>query len=149
MRCAGCHLLPSPLPGVRGGQLPAPTRKPQCEQASRHGCPRGTAWWKMAHRTNGETAAASATIRPSRPRRDSVPGRSAALRGSADIVHQPADGRILWETEAGSRAALMDAVRIGALAAEIWRWRLESGEFFDGAAHPAGKASTLHLTMRP
>jgi transcriptional regulator with XRE-family HTH domain len=61
------------------------------------------------------------------------------------IVHQPADRRILWETEAGSHATLIDTVRIRALAAEIWRWRLESSEFFDGAAHPAGTTEFLSV----
>ena len=49
------------------------------------------------------------------------------------VVSPEADGRSLWETGAGSRATLIDTVRVGALAAEIWRWRLSPGEQFDGA----------------
>jgi transcriptional regulator with XRE-family HTH domain len=61
------------------------------------------------------------------------------------VVQRRAAGRVLWETKAGSRAALVDTVRVGALAAEIWGWRLAPGEFFDGAAHPAGTMEFLSV----
>ncbi|HWG69775.1 MAG TPA: XRE family transcriptional regulator [Steroidobacteraceae bacterium] len=61
------------------------------------------------------------------------------------VVHQRADGRDLWETRAGSRATLIDTVRIGGLAAEIWRWRLSPGEHYDGAAHPEGTTEFLSV----
>jgi len=54
------------------------------------------------------------------------------------VVHPHADGRVLWETTAGSRATLIDTVRLGGIAGEIWRWRLVAGGHFDGAAHPGG-----------
>jgi quercetin dioxygenase-like cupin family protein len=61
------------------------------------------------------------------------------------VVHGRAAGRVFWETKAGSRATLVDTVRLGALAAEIWRWRLSPSEFFDGAAHPAGTTEFLSV----
>jgi transcriptional regulator with XRE-family HTH domain len=61
------------------------------------------------------------------------------------VVHERAAGRALWETQAGSRATLVDTVRLGALAAEIWDWRLAPTEFFDGAAHPAGTMEFLSV----
>ena len=61
------------------------------------------------------------------------------------VVSPDADGRILWETSAGSCATLIDTMRLGDLAAEIWRWRLSPGEQFDGAAHPAGTTEFLSV----
>jgi transcriptional regulator with XRE-family HTH domain len=61
------------------------------------------------------------------------------------IVHPHAAGRVLWETKARSRATLVDTVRLGALAAEIWAWRLAPGEHFDGAAHPEGTTEFLSV----
>jgi transcriptional regulator with XRE-family HTH domain len=61
------------------------------------------------------------------------------------VVHQRAAGRVFWQSTAGSCATLVDTVRIGALAAEIWDWRLAPGEFFDGAAHPAGTTEFLSV----
>jgi quercetin dioxygenase-like cupin family protein len=61
------------------------------------------------------------------------------------VVHNRAVARVLWETKAGSRAALVDTVRIGALAAEIWDWRIAPSEFFDGVAHPAGTTEFLSV----
>ena len=61
------------------------------------------------------------------------------------VVHPRGAGRSLWETAAGSRATLIDTVRIGALAAEIWDWRLEPSESFDGAAHPTGTMEFLSV----
>jgi transcriptional regulator with XRE-family HTH domain len=61
------------------------------------------------------------------------------------VVHPHEDGRVLWETKAGSCATLIDTVRLGRLAAEIWKWRLSPGEHFDGAAHPAGTTEFLSV----
>jgi transcriptional regulator with XRE-family HTH domain len=61
------------------------------------------------------------------------------------VVHQRAAGRVLWETTSGSRATLIDTVRLGALAAEIWSWRLAPGGYFDGAAHPEGTTEFLSV----
>jgi transcriptional regulator with XRE-family HTH domain len=61
------------------------------------------------------------------------------------LVHHRAAARAFWETKAGSRATLVDTVRIGALAAEIWDWRLAPSEFFDGVAHPAGTTEFLSV----
>jgi len=61
------------------------------------------------------------------------------------VVHNRAVARVLWETKAGSRAALVDTVRIGALAAEIWDWRIAPSEFFYGVAHPAGTTEFLSV----
>ena len=61
------------------------------------------------------------------------------------VVHQRAAGRVLWETKAGSRATLVDTVRLSALAAEIWGWRLAPSEYFDGAAHPVGTTEFLSV----
>lgn len=61
------------------------------------------------------------------------------------VVHSHADGRVLWETKAGSCATLIDTVRLGALAAEIWSWRLLPGEHFEGAAHPEGTMEFLSV----
>ena len=61
------------------------------------------------------------------------------------LVQQRSTGRVLWETKAGSRATLIDTVRLSALAAEIWRWRLAPSGFFDGAAHPAETVEFLSV----
>ena len=61
------------------------------------------------------------------------------------VVHPHDYGRVLWETRAGSSATLIDTVRIGKLAAEIWKWRLSPGEHFDGAAHPEGTTEFLSV----
>ena len=61
------------------------------------------------------------------------------------VIHRHAEGRVLWETKSGSCATLIDTVRIGGLAAEIWRWRLSPGEHFDGAAHPEGTTEFLSV----
>ncbi len=61
------------------------------------------------------------------------------------VIHARAAGRVLWATKAGSRARLVDTVRVGALSAEIWGWRLEPGEIFDGVAHPPGTMEFLSV----
>jgi transcriptional regulator with XRE-family HTH domain len=61
------------------------------------------------------------------------------------VLHPRSAGRILWETEAGSHATLVDTTRQAGLAAELWTWRLEPYEFYDASAHPTGTIEFLSV----
>jgi len=61
------------------------------------------------------------------------------------VVHHRAVARAFWETKGGSRAALIDTVRVGSLAVEIWDWQLAANEFFDGVAHPVGTTEFISV----
>jgi transcriptional regulator with XRE-family HTH domain len=59
--------------------------------------------------------------------------------------HKRASGKEFWNTAAGSRAALVDAVRVKDVGAEFWRWTLAAGEEFAGQAHPPGTYEFLYV----
>ena len=61
------------------------------------------------------------------------------------VVHDRAVARAFWETKGGSRAALVESVRVGSFAMEIWDWQLAANEFYDGVAHPAGTAEFISV----
>lgn len=61
------------------------------------------------------------------------------------VRHSATDGKHLWHTAAGSTAVLIDAARVFDVGGELWRWRLEPAETFDGVAHPAGTTEFLHV----
>lgn len=59
--------------------------------------------------------------------------------------HERASAKEFWSTAAGSRAMLIDAVRVKDVGAEIWRWALVPGEHFAGNAHPQGTYEFLYV----
>lgn len=70
---------------------------------------------------------------------------SERMTASRLVRHSPTDGKQLWHTAAGSTAVLIDAARVLDVGGELWRWRLEPAEAFDGVAHPAGTTEFLHV----
>ena len=57
-------------------------------------------------------------------------------------VRQEADAVELWRTPAGSHARLLLGTDPPA-SVELWRWKLQPGDAFDGEAHPHGTVETL------
>jgi transcriptional regulator with XRE-family HTH domain len=61
------------------------------------------------------------------------------------VQHKRGAGKVCWETKAGNRALLIDAVRLKDIGVEVWRWTLAPQEHFDGAAHPTGTCEFLYV----
>lgn len=59
--------------------------------------------------------------------------------------HPRGEGRQFWNTPAGSRAVLVDAVRVRDVGGELWRWSLAPGEEYTGTAHPQGTQEFLYV----
>jgi transcriptional regulator with XRE-family HTH domain len=59
------------------------------------------------------------------------------------VQHKRGAGKVCWETKTGTRAILIDAVRLADIGVEIWRWTLGPREHFDGAAHGRGTCEYL------
>jgi transcriptional regulator with XRE-family HTH domain len=59
--------------------------------------------------------------------------------------HARGAGKEFWRTQAGSRAVLIDAVRVRDVGGEMWRWSLAPGEEYGGMAHAAGTYEFLYV----
>ncbi len=59
--------------------------------------------------------------------------------------HSRGEGKQFWETPAGSRALLIDAVRVRDVGGELWRWSLIPGEEYIGTAHREGTHEFLYV----
>ncbi len=76
--------------------------------------------------------------------------------GLAELLHQESvtakmarhargAGKEFWRTAAGSRAVLIDAVRVRDVGSEMWRWSLAPGEEYGGVAHPDSTYEFLYV----
>ena len=64
--------------------------------------------------------------------------------GPAARLVAPDDAAELWSTAAGSTATLLVGGRRPDFI-ELWEWRLEPGETYEGRPHPAGIRELLHV----
>lgn len=59
-------------------------------------------------------------------------------------IVDPADVAELWSTDGGSTARLLVGGRRPDFI-ELWEWRLQRGETYEGRSHPAGIRELLHV----
>ena len=66
-----------------------------------------------------------------------------AVAESPIEVHEPGSHLLVWSSEAGSTAHLLEATE--SRSADLWLWRLEPGDSYRGQADPAKSQELFHV----